>query len=267
MKILNQLCSIGVGKANEDLIYKGDGFVLVMDGATGLTSESKDWFNGYETEAEWFVNNFAKLFEREFKKLHADKALRSAIKKIKSLYFALSREREPIGWPSAAMTLVVEDEEHYNIYTTGDIKTIIYYDNGIIKPFYQDELMKIDETVFDLAEYLMEERKVTFLGAIELLEEMIKSNRKMLGSGYSALQFQHFGIFSREVVSKNSKILIMTDGVYTFFDESKETLRFLESTSPKEIEATIDRKIAEEDTFIKYPRFKIKDDLAFVIIK
>lgn len=273
MKARIEMFTQAGGEYNEDLIYKSEDYVLLLDGSSGLF---KNQIMGCNSDAVWYVNQVAEYLQTH---LRVENDIFSVIDNmlvhIDQLYKCSTDNNVPkINRPSAAMVLIRERDDNYEIFSLGDCTTIIKTKTDI-QILFDDTVSKLDNHVIQKMTEISRQKNITVKEARSEVSDLLKSNRALKNTkdGYSILGFDRNAIKDAKYMKLRpddiESICMYSDGVadyYDVFNLCQDAQSFMFQVENKSLEDLVHeiRKIQSNDSnFNIFPR--LKDDDASII--
>ena len=191
MKIIDLLSAPGKVN-NEDIVSYGADYIILLDGATGLTN---NYLKDYPTDAIWFVQEVVKYIDHNINK-YPDilKLLAKLIDYLNKVYKELVLKTVPkIDLPSAGMILVKELAETVEGLMLGDCTTIIEDNSHELKVLHDSRISKLDAGVIEKMKHVAKDKKLPLFKTRDFVLEDLITNRKKKNTktGYSVLGFEH----------------------------------------------------------------------------
>ena len=271
------LCE-GANEVNEDIIWYGNNFVIVLDGSTGLRKKSledganiarwyvtrfKDAIDSYINESITLCKIVTKCMERvekEFKKVHSAKV-------------------DKVDLPSASVTIIRIHNNKLELFSLGDCTTVIKSKEGKIVTVYDDTVTRLDNKVIEEMIAIREKKGIDIVAAREEVNNLLIENRykKNTREGYWILGFDkeavNHAFYNEFDLEKIDKVYMMSDGMAEYYENLKLVYsidEFINEVDKEGAEFLYKqmRQIQEDDKLCnKYPRIKPKDDVSLVICK
>lgn len=263
---------------NEDIIDYGNNYILLMDGATGLTNNH---IKTHPSDAVWFVEETAKFIKENISE-YQDllQLLDNLINHLnKSYYEIVKQEVTRIDMPSAGMILVREKNHDIELLMLGDCTTIIEYQSLKLEVLHDDRVSKLDNGVIEKMKQIASQKNIPLYSTREyVLDDLIiNRNKKNTEGGYSVLGFEHVkrdNLIYREFKKTDIKsIAIFSDGIAEYYEtlllakDGNEFYSFLKTKGVNRIVDEIRERQNLDYNCDNYPRLKPKDDASIAIIE
>ncbi len=256
----------GSGELNEDVILTDGTTIGVFDGATSLSAvRFKDGKSGGLLAAEIAADCFR---DNENLKSAAEQANRKIAKAQQGYGIHLSDRIE--RW-STSMAVVRMGEDSFEYCQSGDAQIIIIYEDGNSRVITSD--FDHDRETLSMWKELGGDGSVPIY---ELLGDQIKKVRREMNVTYGvlngepeAMNFVDTGCHSLKNVSD---ILIFTDGLFlpktnpAAGNDWQQLVSLYRSGGLNRIRSYVREMQAGDPGCIKFPRFKIHDDIAAIAI-
>jgi hypothetical protein len=277
MKIIDLLSAPGKVN-NEDIVSYGADYIILLDGATGLTN---NYLKDYPTDAIWFVQEVVKYIDHNINK-YPDilKLLAKLIDYLNKVYKELVLKTVPkIDLPSAGMILVKELAETVEVLMLGDCTTIIEDNSHELKVLHDSRISKLDAGVIEKMKHVAKDKKLPLFKTRDFVLEDLITNRKKKNTktGYSVLGFEHVdknNLIYRKFNKNNLKrIAIFSDGIAEYYETlllAKDALEFYDlllTKGAKQILFEIRQTQDFDSTCDNFPRLKPKDDASVAVIE
>lgn len=246
---------------NEDRFINGNGFNIVLDGATPLKRDGS--FN----EARWMVEYLKKNINRYTGSV---KERFSAL--CKDAFYKLPVETKDEDYlPSASACWVEFVGYKLCAGILGDCEvTVITKSNKIIR-CYCDELTKLDDIAVKELYEIVKKKNLHFIGAMDYVRDTLIKHRKLINkpNGYSALTLSPFSEINERTyefdLNDVKTVYLYSDGFSQAFEylqiyESHEEMFKNISNIDEEIKKIVDVSFADRYGD-KHPRFKVIDDI------
>lgn len=305
MKVMDDICRAGnISELNEDYLIFCDksannSFVLVLDGATGLSTARLPETLKYKTWAQWFVQRMGELVSEKIRKVNdLEQMLKECISILWDEYKGMLPADEipeekvrKILDPSASMALLRETKSGVDLIMLGDISVLLKFTDGYIQQVYDDSVELLDKEVVRLLVDISKERQISVRDAMNTKEvqDKLKENRSKKNSGsddgYWILGLDEEIVKHAEVYHWKKgqddipvSMLICSDGFAAYYEnyaygclKSKDKINSfyheVEDVGLKEIYDRL-RDIEKLDgSCTKFPRFKPSDDATAVFVK
>lgn len=254
---------------NEDRIFIGENYFMVMDGATPLLKSGIK-----PTEASWFVSyikkNLPKNCQNVVEKLNNISI--NAVETLKSYNFEINEKY----MPSTGLAWIELKNDYIVAHTIGDCEVTARLKNGQIVRVYQTELLKLDNIA---VKELVKQAKVNNIcvkQARKYIQDILIKHRSYMNkeNGYNVFTPSpnpNFKFSKKQFkICDVEEMYIYTDGLSQAFDELKiyNDHKEMFKTSldlNKEIEKIVKTAFSDKDCNT-FPRFKTIDDIAVIKI-
>ena len=280
-KNIKTYCRGAKETTNEDAIKHSDSYLIIIDGATGLSDIN---VMAPLSDAEWFSHTAAETLAKKLDdpSYPTSEALVSTSKELLAKYreqFAKQTTKDfpdnLAALPSAAMALLREKNGALEYWGFGDCKAFIKlkHKKGIL--LEDKALENLDQQAINQMVKLS--KTMSMKNAREQIADILMHNRNLQGKdgGYEAYNLYftdpqkaaqaEFDLSEVESVSLYSDGFL--DMVYTFglINSVDDLHQDLSSGKNMDQLATKMREIQSSDSQMeKYPRFKIKDDASAI---
>lgn len=271
--IISEKISKTIKVLNEDLVYTGDNYAYVLDGATSLGKK----ING-TNDANWYVRTFSSYLSKYIKDNNAKLAVKKSIKEMsKEIEKNIENRESNLDIPSSCIALMKENEDNYEFFVLGDC-SIIYGNKDHQTLITKYDIRKLDDEKIEKMRELAKEKGINVCDTYEyilpdLIQQRMLRNRE---NGYYALDVVEEAVDHAEyiIVPKDNidMILLMSDGFSSYYDclniEKDYKSFFLKcyETSLEKLYEEL-RKVEKDDYLLnKHPRFKETDDASIIKI-
>ncbi|MFZ6863531.1 protein phosphatase 2C domain-containing protein [Undibacterium sp. Ji67W] len=229
---IDEISESGGTNPNEDLIFicpLSDIItdVVVFDGATSVAE--KNYIDEGRGDVAWFVTHFSEILATILRpELSQAESVQRAIEMLRVQFQTRFENKNipPYAYPIAAMTwvrIIKQETIHINIYALGDCKVLLMNEVGCVKDL--DQYHNPQENILKDAIAKLREEGITDVVAIwDKLLPTLRARREeqIFNRVPTVLCMNPQGSFSaRESswqVSKESRLMVMTDGFYRMVD-------------------------------------------------
>ena len=267
---------------NEDIIVKGENYIILMDGSSGLEKGERKkeiQIDNERTNPEWYVkkvSDFLKKGLEENLKIDIKELLLNALKYIKEEIKKVEAEKEikfeKYEIPSATLSIVRQYDEKIEIVSLGDSTIAVEKNDGTIDIYEDEKIQELDNNVLEemlkIASkkkiHVKEARKETKINEL-IIKNRMKKNTKdgywILDIDFETLEHLKIGNYDS---SEISKIVLHSDGMdYKLleYNNHKEFIKDLNYENVIEKCKEIRKQQDIDKDCDKYPRISEKDDL------
>lgn len=258
------------GDANEDAIHMTQKFLVVIDGATDLTSS--ETYNGFASNAQWFSYKVKKYLSE-----HLQAETEPIMNILHDAVCTICPIQHNIN-PTASIAVVRLVNDHLEYFLLGDCTIVLKRVSGGYTIISDDTLTKFDNSVLDKMISIHNAQKITIKCARNFVGQDLQKNRAKANTqgGYwvldtegTAIQHGKSGFISADDVSE---VLVMSDGfsaVYLTYQIFKDYEALMEALVAHRISLNqlVDKMFMLQDAdpdWITYPRFKFRDDASAI---
>lgn len=263
---------------NEDCIYFGKTFGMVLDGSTGLR---KNIIPDAESDAKWFVEGFRDCMVKNIDaKLPLSEIVKLCIREMRTRLIEYNLgEIDKVDQPSASLSMVRKTDDYVELFSLGDCTTLIETVDDKIIRIHDDSVSKLDNEVITKMIHLKEEKNISILSAKKLVEKDIIKNRYMknTANGYWILGFDEEAVNNAYCKKWNLKdlksIYILCDGfaeVYESMNIAYDYIEFIKMLKESNVESMYSKLRTEQEIDYEcniHPRMKRKDDASILVLK
>ncbi len=248
--------------------------LVVVDAATGL---NKTNVTGDVSDASWFSNSTVKFFAEELKSDNTtlSEALHRTTEKTRASLEQFGCASEE-NFPSASFIAARISEAEVEILSVGDCTAIIEFNNGRkCAILHDDSVTRLDNVVIQTLLSKRQESGENIKAILPRVSDLLIANRakRNTDGGYWILDPTGKAIPHADEIKYKAdeiqSITLMSDGFACITDiynslNTESLPDLLRSTDASELVDQVFAALECDNTFNKYPRFKLKDDASVV---
>ncbi len=255
---------------NEDRIYVGDDYVLVLDGASGhdLVGKHKAVSN-----ASWLVDLICNYTSTHLTKaLSTSQFIDNLSRHLNQCYLQVGGEFEA----SASLILARIFDTHIEVSAIGDCTALILTCNGQVINIHDRRVSNMDDQLKSEISKYANDHQLPFLEAKNLHKYRFKQNRKLANTGYSVISNQGYVLkpYVRLEFDLDSvqTVALLSDGAYEYcqplaIGDNQSLMHIITTGGAQATINTIRRWQSADLSCERYQRFKPYDDATIAAIK